>query len=298
MKKKLLTLLMCFCMVTVLMYGCGNTSEETSANADQNEQAADEPGEVVGQEEAAEPEESNAEPTFPERVGGELQVGDEFTLGTFEQDNDTSNGEEDIEWIVIEKIGNTYLCLSKYVLDYRQYDQIVDNVHSWGNSDIRYWLNNYFYTASFTPEEQKYILDTNNLVYEWESWDTANLIPVNYTDKVCLINYGQEIDKWSHYVDATEYAVAQADVLNQEFLYRSSANSDTFYICEYWYIMSINVDRARGVMNSSYNPLESLSQRPDYSEIDYYGEEGKLWGAYITIKYAGIRPVITVTLSE
>lgn len=282
MKKKLLTLLMCFCMVTVLMYGCGNASEETSANADQNEQAADEPGEVVGQEEAAESEKSNAEPTFPERVGGELQVGDEFTLGTFEQDNDTSNGEEDIEWVVMEKIGNTYLCVSKYVLDYRQYDQVDNNVHSWGNSDIRYWLNNYFYMEAFTSEEQKYIVDTNNLVYEWESMDTVNLIPVNYTDKVCLVNWGQELPH-GHLSYYTDYAEAQVDATG------NIARSRYWM----WYIMSVNVDNARRRQERN-EPLASSGVRIGNYELSSIYELDYIYDG----KYSGIRPVITVTLSE
>ena len=91
------------------------------------------------------------EATLYERVGGKLYVGDEFTLGTYEQDNNLDNGAEDIEWIVLEKTGdNEYLCISKYVLDAQFFGK--DNLeirNRWSTSYLREWLNNSFYNTAF-----------------------------------------------------------------------------------------------------------------------------------------------------
>lgn len=44
------------------------------------------------------------------------EVGDIFKFGSYEQDNDTSNGKEDIEWLVLEVKDGKALLISKYAL--------------------------------------------------------------------------------------------------------------------------------------------------------------------------------------
>ena len=44
-------------------------------------------------------------------------VGDTITFGTYEQDNNTSNGKEAIEWTVLDKNGMSVLLISKQALD-------------------------------------------------------------------------------------------------------------------------------------------------------------------------------------
>ena len=79
---------------------------------------------------------------------------DTVVFGTYEQDNDTTNGNEDIEWIVLKTKGNRTLILSRYGLDCRSFnDEIVDV--SWEDSSIRAWLNGDFLNAAFTTEEQE-----------------------------------------------------------------------------------------------------------------------------------------------
>ena len=46
-------------------------------------------------------------------------------LGKYEQDNNFDNGKEDIEWIVVEKEGGKALLLSKYIIDLKQYDELL-----------------------------------------------------------------------------------------------------------------------------------------------------------------------------
>lgn len=47
----------------------------------------------------------------------EANVGEYVTFGHYEQDNDESNGKEDIEWLVLEKEDDKVLVISKYVLN-------------------------------------------------------------------------------------------------------------------------------------------------------------------------------------
>lgn len=82
-----------------------------------------------------------------------LKDGDTIYFGSYEQDNKKSNGQEPIEWIVIEDSGNTILLISKYGLDCRRFNY-RDNWH-WGQSDLRDWMKEDFFNAAFSPTEQK-----------------------------------------------------------------------------------------------------------------------------------------------
>ena len=44
-----------------------------------------------------------------------IKVGDTYKFGSYEQDNKTSNGKEEIEWIVLDKDGISLLLISKYL---------------------------------------------------------------------------------------------------------------------------------------------------------------------------------------
>lgn len=97
-------------------------------------------------------------------------MGDYVTFGSYEQDNDLENGKEPIEWKVLEvKDGKAFL-LAKYGLDkqkYHAHDFVNDDVIAgnplkvtWEMCDLRAWLNEEFYNAAFTVEEQESIVLT------------------------------------------------------------------------------------------------------------------------------------------
>lgn len=81
-------------------------------------------------------------------------VGQVVTLGKYEQDNDTANGAEDIEWVVVDIQGDYALVLSKNVLDAMEFG---GEVASWESSDIRKWLGNDFLNSSFGADEKNRI---------------------------------------------------------------------------------------------------------------------------------------------
>lgn len=81
------------------------------------------------------------------------KIGDYITFGHYEQDGDTSNGEEAIEWLVLDKQGDKILVVSKYILDCRPYDAEGHSV-TWGTCSLRVWLNRNFYNNAFSSEEK------------------------------------------------------------------------------------------------------------------------------------------------
>jgi len=87
--------------------------------------------------------------------------GDTVVLGSYEQDNDLSNGAEPIEWQVIGTRDGHTLLLSKYALDCKRYgERYMDT--TWDNRMFRAWLNNDFYNIAFSDSDKKRIVTAHN----------------------------------------------------------------------------------------------------------------------------------------
>lgn len=84
------------------------------------------------------------------------QVGDYVSFGSYEQDNDTSNGNEAIEWLVLDKKGSKMLVISKYALDAAPYNTKWIDV-TWESCTLRSWLNGDFYNSAFSENEKAMI---------------------------------------------------------------------------------------------------------------------------------------------
>ena len=87
-----------------------------------------------------------------------IKAGDTILYGHYEQDGNLSNGKEPIEWIVLNVENGRALVISKYVLDVCRYyiddyPDVCNTIYVWGNSNLRYYMNNDFKNAAFTPEE-------------------------------------------------------------------------------------------------------------------------------------------------
>lgn len=80
------------------------------------------------------------------------EVEDTVLFGSYEQDNNLSNGKEAIEWLVLEKEDDRILVVSKYGLNCRNYDNTIIDT-TWKSSDIRTWLNTEFRETAFGPDE-------------------------------------------------------------------------------------------------------------------------------------------------
>ena len=82
-------------------------------------------------------------------------VGTTVTLGRYEQDNNTANGAEGIEWLVLDKSadGSAYFLVSRYVLELlRQND--LNKYEEWKHCALRTWLNDTFYGTAFDESER------------------------------------------------------------------------------------------------------------------------------------------------
>ncbi len=92
---------------------------------------------------------------------GSATVGSYIRFGTYEQDNNQSNGNESIKWLVLAKEDYKLLVISKDNLAYRQFhgEYVANTV--WENCDLRTWLNEEFLQDAFSVKERDAILTTS-----------------------------------------------------------------------------------------------------------------------------------------
>lgn len=164
-----------------------------------------------------EPEERQRSASVAELKTDEVQIGDTITFGSYEQDNDTSNGTEAIEWQVLDKQDGRVLVISKYGLDYQQYHGEYESV-TWEECDLRRWLNDDFMDSAFTSEEQAKIPEVT--VENKDNPDYGTDGGNDTQDKVFLLS----IDEAEEYFDTdeerqcepTEYAMANDAYVNSD----------------------------------------------------------------------------------
>ena len=145
-------------------------------------------------------------------------VGDIVYFGKYEQDNDASNGAEDIEWIVLARAKDYYLVVSKYALDCKPYDEKFESV-TWQTSSLRNWLNNDFLNKAFTEEESNQIPTVQVAADENPNYSTNPGVATS--DKIFLLSI-KEAEQFFATDNArrcapTAYAKAQGVYTNSNY---------------------------------------------------------------------------------
>lgn len=138
-----------------------------------------------------------------------VNVGNTYIFGSYEQDNNKSNGQEDIEWLVLSKEGAKILVISKYSLDCKPYNTGDTDV-TWENCTLRKWLNKDFVNTAFSTDE-KVMIPTVTVSADKNPDHSTN--PGNSTqDKVFLLSITETNKYFSSSIEmeckATDYAVA------------------------------------------------------------------------------------------
>ena len=111
-------------------------------------------------------------------------IGDSVLFGAYMQDNYTSNGKEDIKWLVLAKNNDKILVVSEKALDCRQYHTSRINV-AWETCSLRSWLNGPFFNSAFNTEEQLRVKDTNVSADKIPKYDTVGR---DTTDRIFLLS--------------------------------------------------------------------------------------------------------------
>ena len=187
----------------------------------------------------------------------EVSVGSYVFFGSYEQDNDTTNGKEDIEWLVLAKEDNKILVISKYALDCQQYNTSVTSV-TWETCSLRKWLNGTFINNAFSSGEQSKIQTTTVTADKNLSYSTSP--GNNTTDKVFLLSITEVNQYFSSYsarkCQGTAYCYAQGAYKGNNgncwwWLRSPGNNSGSAAIVSYdgsVYYLGINVSSGSGAV--------------------------------------------------
>ena len=157
----------------------------------------------------------------PELYDAYFAVGNEIQFGQYEQDGDSSNGAEAIEWMVLDRQENRVLLLSKYGLDAKPYNKTNTDI-TWEQSTLRSWLNGEFLNTAFSAEEQSAIMKTavdNSQAEGYSGWNTNG--GNNTEDQVFLLSYKEAFEDYftsdaARICMPTSYAVQQGAWTNDE----------------------------------------------------------------------------------
>ena len=203
-------------------------------------------------------------------VKSTVSVGDIIEFGAYEQDNDTSNGKEPIEWQVLAKEDNKILVISKYALDAKPYNTEFENV-TWETCSLRTWLNETFLDEAFSKAEKSMIQTTEVSADKNPDYSTD---PGNATkDKIFLLSI-DEANKYfasnkSRRCVPTAYAIAKDAMTSDHYKVDGEA------ICCWW--------------------LRSLGNyQNNAADVDCGGVNS--YGNYVLTGNRGVRPAMWISL--
>ncbi len=201
-----------------------------------------------------------------------IQAGDTITFGTWEQDNNLSNGTEPIEWIVLEVQGDRAFVLSRYGLVHARY--VTNSNHqTWANSTLRATLNQDFFNSAFTNEEKDAIL-TTHVDESSDQWDpnhpATRRIADSTDDRIYILTYAEIIQYFPTAEERKCYCT--------EYIRNHANRSDRLYAegrtCWYW------------LRNPAYNNNAGV--------VDW---DGSIDTCYMHHPYGVARPCCCVSLS-
>lgn len=200
-------------------------------------------------------------------------VGDIIVFGTYEQDNNISNGKENIKWLVLAKENNRVLVISDKALDCQPYNSSYTEEVTWENCSLRKWLNGTFLNKAFSTEEQAQIQNTtvsadNNPQYSTNPGNAT-------TDKVFLLSIN-EVEKYFNSDEArkcapTAYAKAQGASTNDTCKTPSGAAT-----CWWW--------------------LRSPGDDQSSAAYVYFGGDVFELGNYVFSGLNAVRPAMWITI--
>ena len=190
------------------------------------------------------------------------KAGDYVFFGAYEQDNNTSNGKEDVEWLVLEVKDGKALVISKYALDCKPYNTIYADV-TWETCTLRKWLSNDFLGSAFSTEEKAMIPTVAVSADKNPDYSTN---PGNATqDQVFLLSI-TEVNKYfssdsARQCKPTDYAVANG-------AWESDSGN-----CWFWLRSPGYIQRLAAYVDSDGDVIE----RGDSVRYAYYAVRPALW---------------------
>lgn len=130
-----------------------------------------------------------------------------------------------IEWLIIDKNDQSYLLLSRYVLDCANYNDKQENA-TWENATLKDWLNDYFMHRAFNEDEIKYLSSVNT--FGLDGAVRVGMLNIAACEKY----FGEEASDKTNYklsAKATNFAISEGVEVVE------AKNSD-YYLCSSYYL--------------------------------------------------------------
>lgn len=203
--KRFIILTVIIAVIAAMFCACGEDENKNKNSATQDHLNYNTPESTSGNSATPAPE---GQPTVFEVPVDKLPdfkqigYGDTFIFGKFEQDNDTSNGPEPLEWVVIGFDEGKILAVTAYVIDNRTFNHTMWEASTWEKCDLRQNLNGQFYGQTFSEAEKELIVETELTTGGIKTKDKVFLLSREEVES-CFID---EIDRATI---ATEYALKQ-----------------------------------------------------------------------------------------
>lgn len=89
----------------------------------------------------------------------DIEIGNTYCFGSYQQDYENTGEKEPVEWIVLDKNKSSVLLLSKKGLEIQPFNSTNHHV-TWETCALREWLNTTFIQQAFSEEEQALIQET------------------------------------------------------------------------------------------------------------------------------------------
>ena len=238
-----------------------------------------------------------------------FKVGDVVIFGSFEADDNTENGKEPLEWVVLSNDGSELFLLTRHIIsEADMYSTIGDSEDgddedkeiTWENRALRDYLNGDFIKETFTDKEAAVIADTE-------------LTDVNTTDKVFLLsedeinnNEGYFYHNVSFYrrCGATKFAYSDHD-FDGDHNYtsvwtcsdylddKSHQARDGEFAC-YWWLRTPGWDEETFRMVSETGSIITVEYDESEIETNHEDDDGEVFYA----EGFGLRPALKVNLTE
>ena len=155
MSRKILFITITLLIIVLMFTACSsetNNSEAVGLTNNRSEESVHESAQTSVSD-------TTVAPADTKIVYDQINPGDYISFGSYEQDNDTTNGSEPIDWLVLDKKDSKALIISRYGLDAKVFHKECVEV-TWESCDLRGWLNDTFYREAFTVDEQNQIAET------------------------------------------------------------------------------------------------------------------------------------------
>ncbi len=177
-------------------------------------------------------------------------AGDTVKFGYYEQDGDTSNGKEPIEWEVTGFYDFAVEMKSKKLLDLQPYNE-TDEACSWETCDLRKWLNDDFKKEAFPGSLEKMMLvnDLGDKVAALGVASDANAEDIN-------ANKNNGLDTEQKKIESTKYVIdkingkGKTSLVNgykDWWLYCTESTDSGFYVDHDGVIKKTKVTDLKGV---------------------------------------------------